>query len=114
MYTAYSYTGERHSYRSHQVTLEVLVVVTMTNTPADYKMATITAVKKGFATDTWANLMNNLWLKAYSYTGERDRYRSNQVMLEVVVVVIATNTPAHYKMATITAVKNVLIWRHEF
>ncbi len=46
MATTYSYTGERDSYRSHQVTLEVAVAVAVANTPAEYKMATIVAVKK--------------------------------------------------------------------
>jgi hypothetical protein len=46
---------------------------------------------------------------AYSYTGERDSYRSYQVTLEVAVAVAMASTPAYYKTATITAVKNVLL-----
>jgi hypothetical protein len=51
---------------------------------------------------------------AYSYTRECDSYISHQVTLEEAVVVKVEYTPAYYKTATITSVKNVLIWRHEF
>jgi hypothetical protein len=43
----------------------------------------------------------------YNYTGEQDSYRRQQETLELLVVV--ANTPAYYKMATITAVKKVLL-----
>jgi hypothetical protein len=46
---------------------------------------------------------------SYSYTGERDVYRRHQVTLEVAAVMVVANTLAYYKMATITAVKKVLL-----
>ncbi len=43
----------------------------------------------------------------YSYTKERNSYRRQKVTLEVEVAV--ANNPAYYKMATIAAVKKVLL-----
>jgi hypothetical protein len=64
-----------------------------------------------FATGAMSQCIKNLMATTYSYTGERDSYRSHQVTLEVAVAVAVANTPAEYKMTTIVAVKKVLLWR---